>query len=238
MLISYFRDKDLIKHDAINKATNDRPWPLIVFFGQKALEPILINYLFTLYENEEEHKGTDEDSEYDVESEEDDEESDSDSEYSVEDVMYGKEQDSFDDGELGGSEPILSSTFLEQLEEDVVPEEDAVPQSIELPEDVPIADLLLQHNLGIKNIKGKGKQSVFKTFDANDVDGTSQPKSGVAGKKKKYKGPYARYGVQFRERRLASNVPNVLMILIMPQMRMWMTQTSIVVIPLLIVTRM
>ncbi|GAA0143333.1 hypothetical protein LIER_42760 [Lithospermum erythrorhizon] len=31
----------------------------------------------------------------------------SDSEYSVEDVLYGKKQDNFDDGYLGGSEPIL-----------------------------------------------------------------------------------------------------------------------------------
>ncbi|GAA0184472.1 hypothetical protein LIER_31760 [Lithospermum erythrorhizon] len=137
------------------------------------------------YENQEEHEGSDEDSEYDVESEGDDEESHSDSEYSVEDVMYGKEQDNFDDEKL-----------------------DVVPESTELPEDVAIADLLLQQSLGIKNRKGKGKQPVFRTFDAKDVDNSSQAKSGVSRKKKKYKGPYARHGVQFRERRLAGNVPN------------------------------
>ncbi|GAA0171822.1 hypothetical protein LIER_25770 [Lithospermum erythrorhizon] len=52
-------------------------------------------------ENEKDQEGSDSHSEYDEESEEDNHESDSDSEYSIEDVMYWKEQNSFDDGELG-----------------------------------------------------------------------------------------------------------------------------------------
>ncbi|GAA0173555.1 hypothetical protein LIER_41547 [Lithospermum erythrorhizon] len=107
--------------------------------------------------------------------------------------------------DLGGSKPLLSSAFIEQLKEDVVLEEDVELEEHRLPEDVLLVDLLLQHTYGIKN--RKGKQLVLRKFDANNVAGTSEPSS-AALRKKKYKGPYARHGVQFRERWLAGNVSN------------------------------
>ncbi|GAA0186494.1 hypothetical protein LIER_33782 [Lithospermum erythrorhizon] len=50
----------------------------------------------------------------------------------------------------------------------------------------------------------KGKQPVLKSFNASAIDDTNEPNNTTTRKIQKYKGPYARHGVQFKERRLAS----------------------------------
>ncbi|GAA0179326.1 hypothetical protein LIER_29958 [Lithospermum erythrorhizon] len=65
----------------------------------------------------EENEWSDSDSEYEAEEEDEDEEDDLDeSEY--DDVLYRKEKDNFDDGDLDGSNSILSEVFLDQIEEE------------------------------------------------------------------------------------------------------------------------
>ncbi|GAA0162682.1 hypothetical protein LIER_39457 [Lithospermum erythrorhizon] len=133
-----------------------------------------------------ENEWSDSDTEYEVaEVERDEEDNDgSDSEYDdVNDVLYGKEQDNFDYGDLGGSDSILSEVFLEKVEEEFVMLEE---------------EQLVEDQINNR----KGKQPMLGIFNATKIDDTSEPNRAATGKKKKYKGPYVRYGIQFRERRL------------------------------------
>ncbi|GAA0150860.1 hypothetical protein LIER_37189 [Lithospermum erythrorhizon] len=69
--------------------------------------------------NEEEEN----DFEYSESEESDSEDNGEDEDLNPENVLYGKEQDGFDVGDLPGSQPSLSATFLENIEETfVVPE--------------------------------------------------------------------------------------------------------------------
>ncbi|GAA0153733.1 hypothetical protein LIER_43247 [Lithospermum erythrorhizon] len=62
-------------------------------------------------------------------SEESDSEGDDDEEdeaFDVEDLQFGRDENCYDDGGLGGTKANLSPSFLEHVEEDVVPDEDGV----------------------------------------------------------------------------------------------------------------
>ncbi|GAA0163900.1 hypothetical protein LIER_19661 [Lithospermum erythrorhizon] len=90
----------------------------------------------------------------------------------IDDVLYGQDHDAFDDGDLGGAEPMLSASFLEQHVKEVV-----VPDHVE-------------------------------DNHEDDIDGQNMEKSSSdkLGQKRRYKGRYARHGVQFKEMRESGSV--------------------------------
>ncbi|GAA0166237.1 hypothetical protein LIER_40150 [Lithospermum erythrorhizon] len=120
-------------------------------------------------------------------------ESDEDEEYEeevldIEDLIYGKKHDCFDVGDLGAAEPNLTAAFLEQVRvADVVHDHEG--DSDANPNDATRADKPTANT-----------QNILRKFDMSVIDGDSQTHR--QGNKKKYKGPYDRHGVEFRERRL------------------------------------
>ncbi|GAA0164028.1 hypothetical protein LIER_19757 [Lithospermum erythrorhizon] len=117
-----------------------------------------------------------------------------------ENVLYGKEMDGFDDGELAGSQPTLSAVFLENIEEEfVIPDHDGHAENdVDAPIDNNDSDV---PNGAAAVNKKKGSQ--MSTFEKSVFDGTLNEGQTSGNKKKRYRGPYARHGIEFKHRRLS-----------------------------------
>ncbi|GAA0150059.1 hypothetical protein LIER_09083 [Lithospermum erythrorhizon] len=117
-----------------------------------------------------------------------------------EDVLYGKDIDGFDDGELPGSQPTLSVAFLENIEEEfVIPDLDGHADN---EYDAPIqnSDCDVPSSAAAAT-KKKGPQ--ISTFEKSIFDGTFTEGQASRNKKKRYRGPYARHGTKFKQRRMS-----------------------------------
>ncbi|GAA0170267.1 hypothetical protein LIER_24567 [Lithospermum erythrorhizon] len=168
---------------------------------------------FNLVDNNDNVKGNENDIEKGADSEEsgesDSEEYGEDEELNPEDVLYGNERDGFDDGDLPGEQPILSSTFLENIEEAfVVPKHDGhSEEDFEVQSDD--SDDVGEPTSGTRpNCKQK-KGLQMSTFDKSIFDGRVSEVQPQVNKKNRYRGPYARHGVQFKQRRLSGWVDSV-----------------------------
>ncbi|GAA0157040.1 hypothetical protein LIER_14389 [Lithospermum erythrorhizon] len=138
-------------------------------------------------EVENEDFGMDYDSADDVDYSEESESDDSgeDDELNHEDVLYGKEMDGFDDGDLPGSQPTSSTTFLENIEEEfVIPDHDGHGEAnVDAPNDDSDSD----DPTGAAAVnKKKGPQ--MSTFEESVFDGTLNEGQTLGNKKKMYGG--------------------------------------------------
>ncbi|GAA0157468.1 hypothetical protein LIER_14728 [Lithospermum erythrorhizon] len=133
-------------------------------------------------------------------------ESESDDELNYEDVLYGKEMDEFDDGDLPGSQPTLSATFLENIEEEFVnPDHDGHGEA---DVDVHNNDSDSDDPTGVAAVnKNKGPQML--TFENSVFDGILNESQTSGNMKKRYGGPYARHDIEFKQRRLSGWVQTV-----------------------------
>ncbi|GAA0170207.1 hypothetical protein LIER_24517 [Lithospermum erythrorhizon] len=111
----------------------------------------------------------------------------------IDDVLYAQDHDAFDDGDLSGAEPMLLASFLEKHLKEVV-----VPGHVEDNHEDDINGQNMEKSSSDKSGKRK-KQPVLTRFEKSVIDGDVEP--GTQGQKRRYKGPYARHGVQFKERR-------------------------------------
>ncbi|KAG9137817.1 hypothetical protein Leryth_022723 [Lithospermum erythrorhizon] len=103
------------------------------------------------------------------------------------------DHDAFDDGDLGGAEPMLSASFLEQHVKEVV-----MPDHVEDNHEDDIDGQNMEKSSSDKSGKRK-KQPVLTRFEKSVIDGDVEPET--QGQKRRYKEPYARHGVQFKEKR-------------------------------------
>ncbi|GAA0159932.1 hypothetical protein LIER_38946 [Lithospermum erythrorhizon] len=88
---------------------------------------------------------------------------------------------------------MLSASFLEQHVKEVV-----VPDYVVDNHEDDIDSQNMEKSSSDKSGKRK-KQLVLTRFEKSVIDGDVEP--GTQGRKRRYKGPYARHGVQFKERR-------------------------------------
>ncbi|GAA0170209.1 hypothetical protein LIER_24519 [Lithospermum erythrorhizon] len=123
-----------------------------------------------------------------------------DDELNPEDVLYGKEMDRFNDGELVGSQPTLSASFLENIEEGfVIPDHDGHAEA-----DVdPLNDDSDSDDPTGAAVVNKKKGPQMSIFEKSVFDGTLNEDQISGNKKKMYRGPYARHDIEFKHRRLS-----------------------------------
>ncbi|GAA0182980.1 hypothetical protein LIER_30476 [Lithospermum erythrorhizon] len=173
-------------------------------------------------EDDVKNEGNDNDKEDDVENEEEDndfeysesEKSDSkdngeDEDLNLEDVLYGKEHDGFDDGDLPGSQPSLSPIFLENIEEVfVVPEHNGHTEAdVEVHSDD--SDNVVEPTSGTEPNCKQRKGPQMSTCEKTIFDGRVSEGQTKVNKKKRYRGPYTRHGLQFKQRKLSDWVDSV-----------------------------
>ncbi|GAA0145175.1 hypothetical protein LIER_05428 [Lithospermum erythrorhizon] len=89
----------------------------------------------------------------------------------VDDVLYGQDHDAFDDGDLGGAEPIFLTSFLEQRVKDVV-----VPNHVEDNHEDDINSQNME-KLSSDKLGKRKKQPVLTRFENSVIDGDVEPET-------------------------------------------------------------